>query len=101
MLIILAIGAAFVILHIATALVFAPRMPQKMITHWGLGRGGLRPNGWMTKRWGLRMGVILSLFLTVANLIVGPVSGIYLTIMVAQLVSYFVFIWMYVQNTKK
>ncbi|HUW64492.1 MAG TPA: hypothetical protein VMW83_07320 [Spirochaetia bacterium] len=102
MLLMVGIGAVFLVLHIVTALRFTPLMPERMVTHWGPTAGGLGPNGWMSKRWGLRLGAILSLVLSAVNLSVGsqPAMGIYVTMGVTQIVVYLVFVWMLVQNAK-
>ena len=94
------VGALFLGLHLFTAGRYAPRMPERMITH--IGPGG--PDGYLPRRWALRLGWLISLFLSAAYLAIGLVSGAFsgaalIGPVATQLVAYPAFCYIYRVNS--
>jgi hypothetical protein len=96
------IGLAFVLAQLGLSRHYAPAMPERMATHWGLDG---QPDGYMPKRWGLLLPTMVSLVLAVVAVAItaggvpmGPGLVAPLLVQVALLP---VFVWVYRTNAAR
>ena len=89
----------FLVLHVLTARIFAPYMPERMITH----RSIVGTDSYLPKRWGLWLGAIGSLVLSLVGLMsqsTGHAARSPSTILVVQGILYLVTLYIYALNIR-
>ena len=90
----------FLLVHIATARLFAPRMPERMITH----RSVVGAQSYLPKRWGLWIGPVGSALIGVLGLASqasGHAAQSPSSILLIQGILYVVVLYMYVLNLRR
>ncbi len=87
----------YLVLHIVTSRVFARFMPERMITH----RSLVGANSYIPKRWGVWIGTIGSLVLSIVSLVAqaaGNTSRPPSTFLLIQAILYLAVLYMYALN---
>ena len=96
------IGLAFVAAQVGLSRHYAPAMPERMATHWGLDG---QPDGYMPKRWGLLLAPLVALVLAVVAAVITaggvPVGPGLVAPLLVQAVLLPVFAWMYRTNAAR
>lgn len=75
-----------------------PKMPDRMITHWNFAG---QPDGWLSKKIAMWIGIVVSLFLSVLSVVIvaaGAPILLLIPFMLLQFLFAFLFRWMYKQN---